>query len=171
MHKLYSDGEITRLLKEMVIVTDSREQVNGHVLGYFDKYKIAHTSRKLDTGDYSVMIGDTTFETDVCIERKASIDEIAGNFTASRQRFEDEFMRAKASDLKVFLLIENCTWQDILSHNYVSQLKPQSLMASLLAWQVRFNVTLIFCQPEQTGQIIHGILHYWLREVLKNGRV
>ena len=77
--------------------------------------------------------------------------------------------RAKAEGLKVFLIIENASWGDIFLHNYRSKLKSQSLLASLLAWQVRFNITIIFCKPSETGQIIHGILYYAAREALKRG--
>jgi ERCC4-type nuclease len=169
MTRHYTDKEINELLKQLTIVVDSRENVNEHVVGYFDKSKVAHTTRKLDTADYSAMLGDMTFEHDVAVERKANIDEIAGNFTADRQRFEDEFMRAKAEGLKIFLVIENCTWSDIFLHNYRSKLEPKSLIASLLSWQIRFNITLCFCKPSETGQIIHGILYYAAREALKKG--
>jgi len=169
MKRHYAEREINDLLKAMLIVADSREQVNGHVTGYLEKGKVAYTTRKLDTGDYSAMIGDMTLEHDVVVERKANLDEIAGNFTADRQRFEDEFTRAKAEGLKVFLLVENASWGDILLHNYRSKLEPKSLIASLLSWQIRFNITIIFCKPSETGQIIHGILYYAAREALKKG--
>lgn len=169
MKRHYTEQEIKSLLKQLTIICDSREQVNGHVTGYFDKNKVAHTTRKLDTGDYSAMIGETTLEHDVVIEKKNSIDEIAGNFTADRARFEAEFLRAKADGVKVFLLIENASWSDILLHNYRSKLLPKSLIASLLSWQVRFNITIMFCKPSETGQIIYGTLYYAAREALKRG--
>lgn len=169
MKRYYTEPEIKSLLKQLTIICDSREQVNGHVTGYFDKNKVAYTTRKLDTGDYSAMIGNMTLEHDVVIEKKNGLDEIAGNFTVDRQRFEDEFLRAKASGTKVFLIIENCSWSDILLHNYRSKLTPKSLIASLLSWQVRFNLTIIFCKPSETGQIIYGILYYAAREALKKG--
>lgn len=171
MKRHYAEKEINELLKQLTIICDSRENVNGHVTSYFDKCKVAHVTRKLDTGDYSAMIGDMTLEHDVVVERKNSLDEIAGNFTIDRQRFEDEFTRAKADGLKVFLLIENASWSDILLHNYRSKLEPKSLIASLLSWQVRFNITIIFCKPTETGQIIHGILYYAAREALKKGEI
>ena len=171
MTRHYTDKEINELLKQLTVICDSREVVNGHVTGYLDSKKIPHITRKLDTADYSAMIGDMTLEHDVVIEKKNSIDEIAGNFTVDRQRFEDEFTRAKAEGLKVFLLIENCTWSDIFLHNYRSKLTPKSLIASLLSWQVRFNITIIFCKPSETGQIIYGTLYYAAREALKKGAV
>lgn len=169
MVRYYTDKEISDMLKQLTIIVDSREQVNDHVVGYFDKHKVAHTTRKLDTADYSAMIGDMTLEHDFVVERKANIDEIAGNFTANRTRFEDEFTRAKANGLKVFLVVENCSWSDLVLHNYRSKLEPNSLIASLLSWQVRFNITVYFCKPSETGQIIYGILYYAAREALKKG--
>jgi len=170
MIKKYTDKEIADKLKGMTIICDTREQVNSHVLGYFDSHKVAHTARKLDIGDYSAEIDGYTLEHDVVIERKANIDEIAGNFTVDRTRFEDEFIRAKANGTKVFLLIENGSFSKINSHDYISKLKPQSLLASLYAWMARYNITVTFCEPDQTGQIIYGILYYYAREQLMKGK-
>ncbi len=167
MKKHYTDKEVSELLKKLTVVCDSREQVNGHITSYFDGKKIPYVTRKLETGDYSAMIEDMTLENDVVVEKKNGLDELAGNFTADRQRIADEFLRAKAGGTKVFLLIENATWSDIFLHNYQSKLKPQSLIATLLAWQIRYNITIIFCKASETAQIIHGILYYAARESLK----
>lgn len=167
MRKYLTDKEVSEKLKELTIIVDSREQVNKHITDYFDSKKVSYITRKIDTGDYSGMIGDMTLEHDVVIEKKNGLDEIAGNFTVDRQRFEDEFTRAKAEGLKVFLLIENASWSDIFLHNYRSKLAPKSLIASLLSWQVRFNITIVFCKPGESGQIIYGILYYAAREALK----
>lgn len=167
MKKLLTETELNKILKDLVIVHDTREQVNEHITGYFDKHYIKHIRRGLQTGDYSVQFGNQTLEGDVVIERKANIDEIAGNFTVQRERFEHEFERAKAKGIKVFLLIENCSWTRILAHEYRSKLSPKSLMASLMSWQARFNITVLFCDPKESGMLIHSILHYWLREELK----
>ena len=165
----YTDAEIKQKLKELVVITDSREQVNGHLIAWLDKHNIQHKSRALETGDYSVMLGDTTFEDEVVVERKANLDEIAGNFTSGRERFEREMIRAKANGIKVFLIVENASWSDIFLHNYRSELKPKSFFATLLSWQARFNLTIVFCKPSETGQILYGTLYYWARERLKRG--
>lgn len=169
MKKHYTDKEIGEMLKDLTVICDTREQCNGHITGYLDSKKIPYITRKLDTGDYSGMIYDLTLEHDVVIEKKNGLDEIAGNFTVDRQRFENEFLRAKAENFKVFLIIENASWSDIFLHNYRSKLTPKSLLASLLAWQVRYNLTIIFCKESETAQIIHGILYYAARECLSKG--
>lgn len=148
---------------------DSREQENQHLINYFDSKKIPYKVRKIDTGDYSAMIDDRTLEYQCVVEKKNSLDEIVGNFTANRERFEREFLRAKANGIKVFLVIENASWNDVFLGNYRSKFPPKSLLASLLSWQVRFNVTIIFCEPQNTGKLIHGILWYYAREELLYG--
>ena len=95
--------------------------------------------------------------------------EIAGNFTTGRERFEREFTRAKANGIKVFLIIEGASWSDVMLGNYRSKLQPQSFMAALLSWQVRFNITILFCKPSETPRLLHGILYYWVRHRLKRG--
>ena len=112
-----------------------------------------------------------TLEKDIVIERKHNLDEICGNFTAERERFEREFLRAKAYGTKVVLIIENATWTDIFLGNYRSKVKPQSLIGSLLSWMVRYNITVLFCKQEETGKLIHGILYYAAKELLVNGNL
>lgn len=165
----YSEKELKNKLKNLTLVCDSREQVNGHVTAWLDKNNISYQSRALETGDYTAMLDGYTFEDEVVIERKANLDEIAGNFTTGRERFEREMIRAKANGIKVFLVVENASWSDILLHNYRSELKPKSFFATMLAWQARFNLTIVFCKPSETGQILYGTLYYWARERLKRG--
>lgn len=165
----YTDAGLKKALKDLCVICDTRENINQHITSWLDKHKIPHQSRALETGDYSAMLGDYTFEDEVVIERKANLDEIAGNFTTGRERFEREMIRAKANGIKVFLIVENASWSDILLHNYRSDLRPQSFIATLLSWQARFNLTIVFCKPSETGQILYGTLYYWVRNRLKRG--
>lgn len=168
MKAVRTEKEVKELLKKMTIICDTREQVNGNITGYLDKNKLPYISRKLDVGDYSFDVDGLTFSDSIAIERKASIDEIAGNFTVGRQRFENEFLRAKANGIKVFLLIEDCSWEKIKSHDYRSKLKPQSLIATLLSWQVRYNISIIFCKAKDSGELIYGTCYYWLKNYLEH---
>jgi ERCC4-type nuclease len=167
MRRYYTDKEVTERLKAMTVICDKREQENKHILDYFDAHKIPRLDRSLETGDYSAMLGDDTLETDVCVERKGSLDELAANLTADRQRFEDEMIRAKANGIKVFLLVEDAEWADIINHNYRSKLLPKSFSASLLSWQSKYNVTLLFCRKQDSGYVIHGILWYWAKAIME----
>lgn len=171
MIKHWSDRELADALSELTIICDTREKVNGHVTKYFKEQNVPYISRKLDAGDYSAQVGALSLEKDIVVERKHNLDEICGNFTAERERFEREFMRAKAYGTKVVLIIENATWSDIFVGNYRSKVSPKSLLGSLLSWMVRYNVTVTFCKPSETGKLIHGIMHYAAKELLVNGNI
>ncbi len=168
MVKHWTEAELKAELKNLVIICDSREQ-DKHVSEWLKKNKVQTITRKLDTGDYSCQLGDVSFERDIVVERKHNLDEICGNFTVERERFEREFMRAKAYGTKVVLIIENATWTDIFLGNYRSKLNSKSLVGSLLSWMVRFNITVLFCRPEETARIISGIFYYYAKERLMYG--
>ena len=170
MVKHWTEKELAEELQKLEIIIDSKEKVYNHIESYLKKQKIPYKIRNLETGDYSAQIGDMTLENDVVIERKADLDEVCGNFTADRARFEREFIRAKANGIHVFWIIENATWTDVFLGNYRSSLSSKSLTGSILTWLARFPVTLIFCKPDETPRLIHGILHYYAREELKHGK-
>ena len=168
MVRHWTEKELADELKKLTIICDTREQ-DRHVSEYFDKKKIPYMTRKLDTGDYSAQLESISFERDIVVERKHNLDEICGNFTAERERFEREFIRAKAYGTKVHLIIENASWGDIFLGNYRSKLPPKSLVGSLLSWMVRFNVSVTFCKPGESARIIYGIFYYYARERLLYG--
>ena len=175
----YTDKEVRAILKQMGVLTDTREQVWDHVKDALEAAGCPVERGKLDQGDYTAFVpmnafpgfqnvpGFYSLQDEVVIALKAKLDEIAGNFTTGRERFEREFIRAKARDIKVHLLIENASWADIFSHNYRSQLNPKSLEGSLRSWQAKYNVSVEFCRPEESARIIYNILHYWLKAKLE----
>ena len=168
MVKVWTDAGLKEELKKLTIIVDSREQAT-HPQKYFEKNKIPYVVRKLDTGDYSVMLGDVTFEHDIFIERKSGLTELCGNFGTERDRFTREFTRAKADNAKPFLLIENDSVEDVFLGNYRSKLPPKSLWSSMCTWMTRYNATIMFCKPESTGKIIYSIMYYHVRERLLYG--
>lgn len=98
----YTDKKYKELISKLVILHDSREQTSSHILDYFDKHNIKHEKRALKTGDYSFKIEacpelgypiDTYFTDELVIERKNSINEIAGNIAEKDDRFLKELNR------------------------------------------------------------------------------
>lgn len=170
MIRIRTEKELAEELNGITVISDTREQRNEHILRFLKEKNIPCASRKLDAGDYSAQLGEYSLEKDVVIERKRNLDEICGNLTADRDRFEREFMRTKAAGTKVFLIIENSSWDDVYLQNYRSKLSSKSLLASLLAWQVRYNVTVIFCNSANTPKLIYQILYYAAREQLLYGK-
>ena len=95
----------------------------------------------------------------VAVERKMSLDEIAACYGSQRQRFTAEFERARKAGAKLYLLIENATFEKVYKGEYRSKMLPQSLIASALAWLARYDCQLLFCKPETTGKLIRDVLY------------
>ena len=170
----FSVEEIKRLVKGMVILVDSREKKNAHILDYFKKHNIPFQTGKLEYGDYSFMIpasaagNDIYFHRDCIIERKASLEELSSNFTKERERFEKEFLKAGNDGCKVYLMIEvPGGYNDIISHKYGTKFEPAAYMASLKTWEHRFDANIQFISPEYAGYYIVSTFQYYAREKLK----
>ena len=171
----YPDNEVKAILKSAVVLTDTREQDNGHILTALDGLKVSHKAMALSFGDYSVMLPampeagisrDTYFDGEIIIERKRNLDELAGNFTTSRERFKDEMIRAGPAH-KYLIVEQGGGYAAILNRQYHSRLSQKSFFASLLSFQARYGLNVIFTGPDMTAEIIWGLLYYHVREFLK----
>ena len=170
----YTDKEIDTIVKSMVILVDTREKVNDHILQAFDKAKINYKVKALDRCNYSFYIPanetlniprDLYFDKEVAIERKASLDEIANNWTKERDRFEKEM--ALAPKTKV-LLVENSTYQDIIKGNYRSQYDKKAFLATLHSFWFRYNMPVFFMPDKKDSALfIKKYFEYYLKEYLR----
>ncbi|MCK8818116.1 ERCC4 domain-containing protein [Natroniella sulfidigena] len=171
----YTKTELDQLLDSIVILIDTREKKNNHIINYFDQHEIKYKSKKLDYGDYSFMLPsneelgiarDIYFNDQIVIERKASLEELSGNMTQDRARFENELLRANQA--KFILLIEDEEgYKNILNHNYNTKYNPKAYLAGLMTFQHRYNITIQFLDPATTGNFIRYEFYYYLREYLK----
>jgi len=168
----YTETELKKLLKSIVILVDTREKENSHITKWFDENKIAYKSKKLNHGDYTFylpknedfgIMRDMFFEDKISIERKGSIDEIIGNFATDRNRIEDEFIRHKGD---MILLIEDGTYMDIRNGKYRSKYESKSAIGTLHSFSQRYNVPFIFIDKESTGCFIYCTFYYYLRNLL-----
>jgi hypothetical protein len=170
----FSVEQIKGMLKKMVVLVDSREQKNGHILDYFQRQGIAYEVQKLDYGDYSCKIPamaagkDIYFHDSIVIERKNSLEEISGNFSKGRERLEMEFLKARNAGAKIYLLVESpLGYTGIITHGYKTQMKPAAFMASLKTWEHRFDANIQFIDPVYSGYYIASTLQYFVREALR----
>ena len=170
----YSHFEIDRMLDSMVVLVDTREKATQAMRDRLEGMSRPYRRCKLDFGDYSCEItrpdGTVASAADkVAIERKMNLDELCGCFTAGREQFEREFLRAQAAGAKVYLLVENAGWEKLLAGTYRSRMKPEALAASLLAWCARYGLTPVFCRAQTTGRLIAKILRYEVKVLLERG--
>lgn len=176
----FTDTELKKLMDNMVVIVDSREQKNLHITDFFDKKKKKYITQKLDQGDYSAYIEsnektkplgvsrDWYFNNNIAIERKNSVDELAASIK-DRERFEAEFLRLNKYDTKVILMVEDpLGYENILKGNYRSLYKPVSFIASLESFIARYNLNMMFINKNLSGYKIYKTLFYHIREILKN---
>jgi ERCC4-type nuclease len=172
----FTDTEIKRLLKENVmVIVDTREQQNQHILDFFKSQNIKYESKKLDSGDYSIkLLSDLTagiprdLYCNVSIEKKNSVDELASSFK-ERTRFEAEFIRATGNGTRMYLLVEEANgYENILQGKYRSLYDKKALLASLKSFECRYNFGTTFLAKQYSGDFIYRTLLYYLREVLIN---
>ncbi len=163
----------------MVIIHDSAEKSNQHILEYFDKKSIRCKKRKLKTGDYCFMIErcpelgflvDTYFTDELCIERKNGLDEIAGNIKAHDERFFKELNRM-INIQNCYLFIEDCQIDDIITHNYQSEYNEVAFLRRILGVQRISNFHMNFVKKENMGQMIYEVCHGVLMSKLMKGCV
>jgi ERCC4-type nuclease len=161
--------DLEKTLSTMVCIIDSREKPTDEAKKRWESFGIPYVIEPLKSADYTAKFrlpnGEWfSLENVVLIERKASLTEICGNFCQNRKRFIREFERIKTARAKVYILIENGTWEKAYSGQYRSQMQPQALIASLTAWMARYNANILFCKPETTPKLIREILYREAKE-------
>jgi ERCC4-type nuclease len=126
------------------IVQDTREQTPWD---FSYEKTIAQEIGTLKTGDYTIR----GLEDKICIERKASVEEIAGNLGKEYLRFEKELERMKAHE-HCFIICE-FPLQDLVEypfHRKNAKLQSQTkisgkfLLKKILEIQMDYNVHVIF---------------------------
>lgn len=168
----YSVFEVKRALESIIILVDTREQDTPALRQRLQALGRPWERAKLDAGDYACTYEGpegTRVQLPACVERKMNLDELVSCFTAGRERFEREFLRAVSSGTRMHLLVENGSWDQVLAGDYRSRISPAALSASMLAWSRRYDFPIYFCRPENTGQMIYKILRYELKELLERG--
>lgn len=158
----------------MTLIVDTREQDTDRLRRRIRQTALSFVRQKLDFGDYSAkttLDNGTEFDISgsVSIERKMNLDELCACYCKGRKRFTREFERAKLAGAKVYLLIENASWENTFNGKYRSKMTSSALTASMFAWLARYNCQIIFCKEETSGKIIREILYREMKERLENG--
>lgn len=158
----------------MTILTDTREKSNLHLIEYWDKKGILHKKRALDYGDYSFMIPkneslniprDCYFDKEIVVERKGSAEELSTNLTKERDRLEKELSLAPKNKV---ILIENCSYVDIVTGNYDTQYNKKSYWASLHSFWHRYDVPIMFMPDDKfSGLFIRGYFEYYFKNYIR----
>jgi ERCC4-type nuclease len=137
-----------------VIVVDTREQ---EPLKFTRLTAVIHA---LFTGDYSIRCLEDQF----AIERK-SIDDLANCcLSSNRDRLEHELHRLRGFRFKRLLVIGSR--EDIVAGRYHSRIAPKAVLATLGAFEVRYDLPVVFSETtESAARMIEQWAWYYAREV------
>ena len=171
--------EQKEVLRSFEILIDTREQPTERSERRYKAFNAPYSRATLDYGDYTYNAvlpgGKAIYDVSgaikpLCaVERKMNLDELAGCFTRSRERFKREFERAQENGCRIYLICENANWENLLTGRYRSLFNENAFVASQIAWMVRYNANVIFCKEETSGRLIKEILYRDLKERLERG--
>lgn len=138
----------------------------------------------LKTGDFTICVQlpnncQINFQDKIVIERKKDLNELCCNLFDKKDsegltRFERELVRAKEQGIKVILLVEiDNMHSKIMSSKHfrydkASKVSPKSFNSILRSLQARYDISIEYCEKNQSARLIHDILYYHVREYLKN---
>lgn len=138
----------------------------------------------LKTGDFTICVQlpnncQINFQDKIVIERKKDLNELCCNLFDKKDsegltRFERELKRSKEQGIKVILLVEiDNMHSKIMSSKHfrydkASKVSPKSFNSILRSLQARYDISIEYCEKNQSARLIHDILYYHVREYLKN---
>lgn len=143
-----------------MIICDSREKKNQHVLRYFDVHNIPYRIQKLDVADY-MLEGVDGF----AIDRKQNLSELSTNLMNRKDhaRFWKELRRAKEAGMRMVVLCEHGgkirSVQDVAGwQNPYSGVSGRALMDEIYRVHIAYGVEFLFCDKRSTGKRIVSLL-------------
>jgi DNA excision repair protein ERCC-4 len=150
---LRSLGELADRAPEIVV--DTREQ---DPLAF---ERLASVRGTLQTGDYSVAGLEDLFS----IERKTVSDLVGCCMGENRDRFERELHRLRGYRFKRLLVVGSEA--EILAGQYHSNIKPNAVLATVWAFEMRYDLPVVFVpSPGDGARRIERWAFYFAREVV-----
>lgn len=148
-------------MKELRILIDTREQRPWCFPDEYRNHTVTTQRATLKTGDYSI---EGHGERGICIERKESWDEIAGNVTKGRDRFRREFERMTEFDTRLLIVCEPL--EVVTMGQLRSRIHPRSLIGSVCGLCEEFKVPFLFVRDRHAGMryAMSAMLRYLNRQ-------
>jgi DNA excision repair protein ERCC-4 len=116
----------------------------------------------LQTGDYSIAGLESLF----CVERKSISDLLGCCMRGNRERLERELHRLRGFRFKRLVIVG--TEAEILKGDYRSNIKPQSVLATLNAFEVRYDLPVVFCPTaSMAAQKVEAWAFWYAREAVE----
>ena len=160
------------------------DMYRGKKSTYTEPIAYYRQDKGLKTGDFTICVQlpngcKINFQDKIVIERKKDLNELCCNLFDKKDsngltRFERELKRANEQGIKVVLLVEiDNMHSKIMSSKHfrydrASRVSPKAFNSILRSLQARYNISIEYCEKNQSARLIHDILYYHAREYLKN---
>ncbi len=174
MQRTPTDKE--KFARSVIVLVDTREQRNEHILQHFNALGVQYEPCKLDFGDYSFRADGKDFRQSCAVERKGSVDELYGNITQDLTRIEKELQTAKLIAGGCTMLIEGVSNEQELLEAAVpnGQMLHQGRKVQeigrvvypvLQAWRAvsRYSLDVRFTAKENSAHRLLEVFYYHYR--------
>lgn len=156
-------------MNDFIILTDSRQQKESHIIKEFDKQGILHIRTGLPSADYMAVRHDNEqgfyLDYSVLIDTKKDLEEISNNLcnTNSHERVKREIFKGKELGAKEFIFIigENKikTAEDIKNWSSPhTRVKGETLLKIMNTMKERYGVRFMIVPRKDMGKTIIDIL-------------
>lgn len=175
----FNKKELDELLKKLVVVIDTKEKENKHIISFFEKKKIPYMVKNLAYGDYSCMLPkgsfqdqkrDIYFYDNFVIERKNSIEELIGNLKEDAARLKKELAHLNKYNIKFNIFVEDLNFEENLrkgsGEGYRSQYNSKALTMRLYGFEAEYNTTIVPVKKEIMGSKIYNFMRMHVRNLL-----
>jgi ERCC4-type nuclease len=176
--------EKERFCKKVTVLIDTREKKNQHILQELQRMGVQTEQRKLDFCDYSFVADGRDFSLSCVIERKANVDELWGNLTRERARFEKELETASKQAAHVAILLEGVNSEQELRAYQIPerQMELQGRKVAEIGEFVhcnlqafasgnRYGIHIHYTKKENSAKKILEIFYYFWRAYKNNVRL
>lgn len=140
-----------------IIICDTREKKNDHVIKYFERHGIEYRIDTIETGDYL-----NTESPHLRVERKGGLQELSMNMFAKKRQFMNEVRRAHDGGLRMVVLCEEPKIRTLAEVagwvNKYGKVSGRRLQDEIYKLEVGYNIPVIFCDKRSTGRKIVEIL-------------
>ena len=156
-------------MNKFIILTDTRQQKESHIIKEFDKQGILHIRTGLPSADYMAIRYNEEkgfyLDYSILVDTKKDIEEIASNLCNSQnhQRILREIQKGKDLGAKQFIFLINGgkvkSIEDL--QNWTSKrtkVKGSVLLKIFQTMRQKYNIRFVICSKDKMGETIIKLL-------------
>ena len=155
-------------MSDFLILTDTRQQKEKHIIKAFDKQNIKHIQTKLESADYMALRfqnGEFVFDYSIKKKKKKDLLEMAGNLchTLEHQRIIREIELGQKLGCKRFIFLigeDNINSLDDIKNwsNPRTQVKGETLLKVMKTFKQHHNCEFMIVAKNKMGDFIIKLL-------------